>query len=181
MIFDITNLKSIRRKLGLTQTDFAKRAMVSQSLIAKVESGKIDPTYTKVKKISEAIERLSHEKETEAREIMVKKLITAKPKEKITSIINTLNRHGISQMPVIDNDNLLGIIYENTILEKSAQQGFPKLTAEDVMTEAPPIVGPATNISVLSGLLKHYPVVLVSEKGKIVGLISKADILKKLI
>jgi DNA-binding XRE family transcriptional regulator len=39
-----------RRQLGLKQTELAKAAGVSQSLIAKLEAGTIDSSYTKVKK-----------------------------------------------------------------------------------------------------------------------------------
>ena len=51
MPYELAEIKKIRKSLGLTQTDLAKRADVSQSLIAKIESEKIDPTFTKTKKI----------------------------------------------------------------------------------------------------------------------------------
>ena len=40
-----------RRQLGLKQAELAKMAGVSQSLIAKLEAGTIDSSYTKVKTI----------------------------------------------------------------------------------------------------------------------------------
>ena len=40
-----------RRQLGLKQGELAKAAGVSQSLIAKLEAGSIDSSYTKVKTI----------------------------------------------------------------------------------------------------------------------------------
>ena len=49
--------------MGLTQTDLAKKANVSQSLIAKIESGKIDPTFTKTKKIFETLSYLEKKEE----------------------------------------------------------------------------------------------------------------------
>ncbi|MBI2079314.1 helix-turn-helix domain-containing protein, partial [Candidatus Micrarchaeota archaeon] len=45
---DVSKLGSLRRKLGITQKELAKLAGVSQSLIAKIEMGKIDPAYSKV-------------------------------------------------------------------------------------------------------------------------------------
>ena len=48
---DIDEIKKLRSSLGLTQKDLAQRADVSQSLIAKIEAGRIDPTFSKVQKI----------------------------------------------------------------------------------------------------------------------------------
>ena len=47
-----------RRQLGLKQSELAKMAGVSQSLIAKLEAGTIDSSYTKVKTIFDVLERL---------------------------------------------------------------------------------------------------------------------------
>ncbi|MFQ5647816.1 MAG: helix-turn-helix transcriptional regulator, partial [Candidatus Aenigmatarchaeota archaeon] len=41
---EITEIRKIRKKLGLTQSQLAQEARVSQSLIAKIEAGKLDPT-----------------------------------------------------------------------------------------------------------------------------------------
>ena len=58
MPYELSEIKKIRKNLGLTQTDLSKRANVSQSLIAKIEAGKIDPTFTKTKKIFETLNDL---------------------------------------------------------------------------------------------------------------------------
>ena len=46
-----------RRQLGLKQVELARLAGVSQSLIAKVERGKIDLAYSKAQEIFRALER----------------------------------------------------------------------------------------------------------------------------
>jgi predicted transcriptional regulator len=46
------------------------------------------------------------------------------------------------------------------------------------MEDAFPTVKPETPVSVVSALLEHNTAVLVSEKGKVKGIITKADILK---
>ncbi|MDH5420035.1 MAG: helix-turn-helix domain-containing protein, partial [Candidatus Bathyarchaeota archaeon] len=58
MLPSLEEVAKKRRILGLTQKQLAKLAGVSQSLIAKLESRKIDPSYTKVKAIFDVIERL---------------------------------------------------------------------------------------------------------------------------
>jgi len=51
---DPKQLKKIRVQLGITQSELAKAAGVSQSLIAKLESGLVDPSFSTMKSISEA-------------------------------------------------------------------------------------------------------------------------------
>ena len=48
---------------------------------------------------------------------------------------------------------------------------------DEIMEETPPIVSKKASIKVVSNLLRHYPAVLVSESGKLIGLITKADLL----
>jgi len=48
------------------------------------------------------------------------------------------------------------------------------------MQESPPIVSKTTSIQVVSSLLKHFPMVAVAEEGKLVGIITKSDLLGKL-
>ena len=53
MVFDITQLRKIRKQLDMTQHKLAKELEISQSMVAKIESGKLDPTYSYVKKIED--------------------------------------------------------------------------------------------------------------------------------
>ena len=66
MPYELDEIKKIRKKIGLTQTGLANRAGVSQSLIAKIESGRIDPTYTKTQKIFAALSDLEKKDEVKA-------------------------------------------------------------------------------------------------------------------
>ncbi len=176
-MIELQNLKKMRLALDLTQHQFAKRAGVSQSLIAKIESGRVDPTYSKVKQIEEALQLLSSKKEPNLEEIMTKKLITAKPSEKAAEVIKIMNSKNISQVPVVDGDNVIGLVSESSALEHAEK--LKHSTAAEIMDEAPPIVPLASSISVVSNLLKHYPLVLVKKKGTLTGIITKADLLRK--
>lgn len=177
MVFDITNLKKIRKQLNLTQHEFAKKAGISQSMVAKIESGRLDPTYSYVKKIEEAIEQLTKTQESEAKDIMNKKVISVNKNEEIKNIINLLTKYDISQVPVLDNDIVVGLITESILLEHKEDVNKK---ASEVMGESPPIVAKSAKISVITSLLRFYSIVLINEAGKLVGVITKADILKNL-
>lgn len=178
MPYELEEIKKIRKSLGLTQTELAKRANVSQSIIAKIESGKIDPTLSKTKKIFEALSYFEKKHEIKANDIMNKKIISIKSDENIKDAINMMKKYNISQMPVVEDDKAIGLISESTLLD-ALMQGKGK-NVNEIMEESPPIVSKQSSVQVISNLLKHYPMVLVSEEGKLVGLITKADLLGKL-
>ena len=52
----LSEIKKIRKALGLTQKKLAFISGVSQSLVAKIESDRIDPTYSKVNQIFSALD-----------------------------------------------------------------------------------------------------------------------------
>jgi predicted transcriptional regulator len=176
MPYEIQEIKAIRKKLGLTQLELAKQSNVSQSLITKIEAGTLDPTYSKVQQIFEVLNSLFKTKEKKAKDIMNKKLIGIKPDTEIPNIIQEMRKHSISQMPVIKNNNCVGLISETILLDAFGRKDVKK--AEDIMKDCPPIIAQDTSIDIISNLLRVYPIVMVSEKGALIGVITKADILK---
>jgi len=179
MVFDISYLKKIRKQLDLTQHEFAKKASISQSMVAKIESGRLDPTYSKVKKIEEALEILTRKHEKEAKDIMTTHIISTDHKEKALNIIKLMKKYSISQVPIIENNQIIGLVSESSILSKDLED-IKKLTAKDIMDDAPPIVAKNTKMEVIKQLLKYYPIILIKD-GKLIGIISKADLIKSLV
>ena len=178
MIFDIAQLKKIRKQLNLTQHQFAQKAGISQSMVAKIESNRLDPTYSKIKLIEQALESLTKHHEKEAKDIMNKSIISVTSNEKILEIIKIMNKNSISQVPVIERNNIIGLISESTILHKN---NVENKIAKDIMDEVPPIIAKDTKIDVIKQLLRYYPLVLIKEKGELKGLITKADLIKSLV
>ena len=178
MTYELEEIKKIRKKIGMTQTELANRSGVSQSLIAKIESGRIDPTYTKTQKIFAALSDLEKKEEIKAGQIMAGKIISVAPADSIKEAIAKMKKSQISQLPVVEDHKLVGMVSESTILE--AMLNSKASHVREVMQEAPPIVSKVTSIQVVSNLLRHFPMVVVSEEGNLVGLITKTDLLGKM-
>ena len=180
MIYELSEIKSLRKKLGLSQSQLARLSNVSQSMVAKIEAGRLDPAFSKALRIFSALNSLAHAKEVKAKDVMNKKIISLAPDDTVKDAVSKMQKHEISQLPVIDRHIVIGIVSEATLLDAVVNNKSAALVTE-VMADAPPTVSEDATITVVSNLLKYFSVVLVVSKGKLVGLITKADVLGKMV
>jgi len=166
-------------QLGLTQSELSKKANVSQSLIAKVESGLIDPSYSNIKKIFDTLDALRSVGEPTAKDIMQKQVITLNINDAIKVAIEKMKKNAISQLPVLDNNQIVGLVTESDLLDVITS-GKHLSKVSEIMKDAPPIVAENAKAKVLLHLLKFYSLLIVVDKGKFKGVITKADILNKM-
>lgn len=178
-MINLNEIKQMRKNLGLTQKQLAEKAQVSQSLIAKIESGNIDPTYHNVQKISSALNILAKHEGRNAQDVMNRHIFSLKPECKASEAVSVMKKHAISQLPVIKNSKVLGIVSETTILNHIDEK-LGSLNLSEIMEDAPPIIPKETGISVISEMLKHFPLLIVQDAGKLQGVITKADLFKNL-
>ena len=173
-----------RRRLGLKQAELAKLAGVSQSLIAKLESGKIDSSYNKVKTIFDALERLEVKTKIQAGKMLQNKIVSVQKNEQVSKVVQLMKTHGYSQLPVFDGKQPVGSISEKAILRQildgKDMAEISALPAIEVMEEGFPQVCEDAPLSLISSLLQVYSAVLVLKKGMVVGIITKADLLRML-
>jgi predicted transcriptional regulator len=175
-------IRAMRMKLGLTQTQLAQLAGVTQAYIAKIEAGKADPRVSTLEKILAALGRAAPKKRTVAGEIMTSPIIYIKPTDKIRKAVRLMESHGISQLPVLDKFAQVGSISETTLMRKIADRiDLSKLMLQKVekVMEGPfPAVDRGTDVDTVYRLLEHSPAVLVVERGRPAGIVTKADVLK---
>ena len=171
-----------RRQLGLKQSELAKAAGVSQSLIAKLEAGSIDSSYTTVKTIFDVLDRLEFKTKIEADKVLHKNVLTIQKNEPISKVVKIMKENGISQIPVFDGKHSVGSISEKAVLRQILAgkdlEDISKLPAEEIMEEAFPQINEDAPLSLISSLLQTYSAVLVSKKGEVIGIITKADLLR---
>ena len=182
MFRSLEEIKRLRRLAGINQNELAQQARVSQSLIAKIESGKVEPTYNNALRIFEALDQLRQKQELKAKEVMNEKVIFAKYNDPVIEVTKTMKKKGVSQIPVLRQWKVCGLISESIVLKEMLDHPneINKARVKDLMDDATPIVSPESGLKMLLELLKDNHIVLVAEKGEIKGIISKADLLGRI-
>ena len=178
------DIRRLRRMAGLTQKDLSKKAGVSQSLIARIENNSVDPRLSTIKKIVQAI--VISQGERTAKDVMNSPVITINVSDNVRRAIELMKKYDISQIPVIKDNKIIGSIQESILVNRIARSGNPdrffNTSIYDVMGERFKTVDPSTNITdILSLLSIGEPAILVIDQEKIIGIITKIDVLSSII
>jgi len=166
-------IRKLRMERDLSQTELAKLAGISQAHIAKIENEKVDPRLSTVNRILLILSK--RERIVRCSEVM-SSVISVKPETPVKKIIAIMKSSGFSQLPVLERGRQVGIISEATLLH-NMDKNLDRLEANDILDKPFPIVDSEDTIDILPPLLDIHPAVLVSEKGRIRGIITKSDLL----
>jgi CBS domain-containing protein len=144
---------------------------------------------------------------TTVRDVMTTPVVTAQPDTTFGELVELLLGHDVSGLPVVDADGrVIGIVTEADLVDRDpyGQRRRPGLgllaeslrgrdlqwvqerrsrTASDLMTPDPSIIGPDEDLVVATRRMlqrghKRLPVV---EDGSLVGIVSRADLLRALV
>ncbi len=178
----LSDIKRLRKKLNISQKTLGEKLKISQSIISRIESGAVDPPYSKLKRIYEYLEnerKIREKSKKQAEDIMTQNLHSIKLNSTIRDAVELMNKYEISQLPIIENNLNLGSITSKKI-QKSITD-HPKIINKDVslIRELPfPEIDRNWNVKAISDLLLQYPAVLVRENNSCIGIITDSDLLK---
>ena len=169
------SLESISRRrklLGKTQHAFAKLVGVSQSMIAKIESGKAEPSYKLATEIFEKLDELESSDTKKAEDVMSRDVVVLKGSDTVGYASSIVRDKAISQFPVLMDNGTIRSIRTNDMvgMEKDIKVGM-------LVKEGFPTVGPDTPLSIVIDLLRLNQAVIVMQEGKIAGIITAEDLI----
>ncbi len=172
-------IRRMRLRIGLTQKELAERAGVSQSLIARIENGSVDPRLSTLRRILKALEEAAKDK-VKARDVMHSPVISVEVNENVGKAAELMWKYGISQIPVLKDGRLVGTILEDSIVRamlSNPHENVSSWPVKRIMNEVLPIVSPQEDIETIMQILTKEPAVLVMKAGRIIGIITKSDII----
>ena len=104
-------------------------------------------------------------------------LITVPASSQVTEVVGLLKLHGVSQLPVVDGDQLLGIISEKQLLERALQGERANVTVGTLAQSNYCTVNAQTDISVLTDLFRRFKVAIVLVDGQPTDIITRIDLI----
>ncbi len=183
MLPSIQEIKKKRVTLGISQKKLANAVGTSQSLIAKIESGRVNPSYDAIKKIFEYFDTIELPRPGLARDIEKRDLVWIKRSDKVKEAAEKMRIHGFSQLPIRDEreEICVGSISERQIIHELMKVQDPKSFYEkpvyEIMAEQFPVVDESISVTAVASLLQHSQAVLTARKGKVIGIITPSDLL----
>jgi predicted transcriptional regulator len=179
---ELSELKNLRKRLDISQIELARKLKIPQSSISRMENGTIDPPYSKVKQIYNFLISKKAEKnqiEKTAEDIMTAPIISIDSEASIKDAVELMNKHQISQLPILENNQNLGSITAKKIQKYIAEHpNLLNVQIETLKELAFPEIQKSWRIGKISKILMNYPAVLVKEFDEYIGIISDSNFLK---
>lgn len=175
VIVTIDELRQQRIQAGFSQSELALEIGVSQSYIARMESGDLDPKYSIVCKIVEVVSGLSS---IVCSEIMNSAPQTIDGRQTVAIAKRAMDQSGKNVLIVLRGARVVGCLTYGDIL-RNEHLDFEQISVEAILNPLGiPIVDENSPIIAIVPLLKTYRVIAVQKQGRFSGTIARDEIIK---
>lgn len=182
MLPNLADLKKKRQLLGLNQKQLARLANVSQSMIAKLEKGRLNPSYEVARRLFEALDKQEHAREIKVLDICTRDVKYVDRRDPVSKAVQIMEKHKISQLPVFDHGYPVGSLSDKTftalILKGANMHEVSRGEVDRIKDEAFPTIDADAPLNIAAKILDRYSALLVMKNGKVAGILTKADLLK---
>lgn len=170
----------LRKEAGLSQSALANMVRIPQSYLSKIECGRANPGYRLVKALFAAVEGVDSGEKAETIGGLASRIESVPPGSSVLSAIKIMRKMNFSQLPVLDNGINAGRLTETEVLAAKRKYGHREALAKSVKE----IMGPAypefdadTPKSEASYVVEKLGAILVKKNNKLVGIITRYDLL----
>jgi cystathionine beta-synthase len=107
-----------------------------------------------------------------------RELVTVSPGARVTEAIGVLKVHGVSQVPVVEGDKVLGILTESRLLERALTGVRGDVDVRDLAEPNYFTIDENTDVGVLTELFKRSKVaIVIADGGKPTDIITRIDLI----
>ncbi|MCH1541182.1 MAG: CBS domain-containing protein [Candidatus Poseidonia sp.] len=172
-------LRRWRKRLGLTQAALAGISGLSQSVIAKVETESVDPRASTLRRLVVALQRIEAPDDAHTvGDIMTVDLFALAPTDMVQTAVERMVQTGVSQLPVLSGQTLLGALSEDDLLASSSPTA---IEVQSIMRRQPPVVDVTTSVKEARRRLEEVDALWVLDVGILVGLVTRIDVIRTLV
>ena len=127
--------------------------------------------------------RVTVEQLLERRPATAPALVSVAPAAAVRQALNLMTTYGVSQIPVVENGESVGGLIEGTLMTRAlAQPSLLDRPVREVMEQPFPEVDAAAPADRVGAMLsRESPATLVRKDGKLIGIVSRYDVLQQLI
>jgi cystathionine beta-synthase len=109
---------------------------------------------------------------------MVPHLVAVAPRDRVAGALHKMNQYGLSQLPVLEEGRSVGSVREGRLMAKLLKnRDLLHAPVSEVMDAPFPVVSESVEVETAVKYLKHSPAILVEEYGRIVGIVTRYDVL----
>jgi cystathionine beta-synthase len=106
------------------------------------------------------------------------KLVFAEPTHTVAEALKMMNENAVTQIPILSEGASVGSLRESRVLARLLEnRELINAPVADVMEESFPVVDERASVTEISQKLMTAPAVLVEEYKRIIGIITRADVL----
>jgi len=106
------------------------------------------------------------------------RLVSVSPDDQVAEALQLMNTHGLSQLPVLADGNSVGSLREGRMMAKIlSNRELLHAPVSEVMDAPFPVVNEGVEIERATKYLKNSPAVLIEEYSRIVGIVTRYDVL----
>ena len=110
-----------------------------------------------------------------------RELVHVTPDANVSEVIGTMKLNGVSQVPVLLEGQIQGVLTEKSLLSKALEKGGGSVKAADLASAEFCTVGAGERVAVLTDLFKRYKVAFVvrseGQKHEVLDVITRIDLI----
>ena len=141
MLPKIESIRQMRQKIGITQKKLADMTGVSTSMINQVESGRSKPSYETAKRIFDSLASLEGRSSSHTvGDFCSSDIVKLKPTDTLHDAIKKMHELSISQIPVFDGLDVVGLISDDGIVRhitEMSEAGMKNARLADTWSRSP--------------------------------------------